>query len=182
MHTRYASCKNQPESASGSRSSRRRFSLSHCRHLGWPWRDDPPTAATRGLRRIRCVATMNVELVAPDRKIWSGEAEMVIARTTDGDIGILPGHEPTLGVLVESPVRIKRSGEDELVAAVHGGFLSVTRDSVSVLAEVVELRDEIDTGRARQALERSQGAEDDDDAKAAGRRAAARLRAAGENV
>jgi len=41
---------------------------------------------------------MNVELVAPDRKIWSGEAEMVIARTTDGDIGILPGHEPTLGV------------------------------------------------------------------------------------
>src|SRR3954470_21684727 len=88
------------------------LSLSHRRHLGWPWRDDPPTAATRGLRRIRCVATMNVELVAPDRKIWSGEAEMVIARTTDGDIGILPGHEPTLGVLVESPVRIKRTGED----------------------------------------------------------------------
>src|SRR3954452_2656473 len=146
-----------------------------------PWRCDPPTTRQRAVRRIRCVATMKVELVAPDRKIWSGEAEMVIARTTDGDIGILPGHEPTLGVLVESPVRIKRSGEDELVAAVHGGFLSVTRDSVSVLAEVVELRDEIDTGRARQALERSQGA-DDDDAKAAGRRAAARLRAAGENV
>src|SRR5437763_4051388 len=155
-------------------------------------RSGPTTTRNRSARpadpshgrvaRIRCVATMNVELVAPDRKIWSGEAEMVIARTTDGDIGILPGHEPTLGVLVESPVRIKRSGEDELVAAVHGGFLSVTRDSVSVLAEVVELRDEIDTGRARQALERSQGADDDDDAKAAGRRAAARLRAAGENV
>src|SRR4051812_50189919 len=105
---------------------------------------------------------MNVELVAPDRKIWSGEAEMVIARTTDGDIGILPGHEPTLGVLVESPVRIKRSGEDELVAAVHGGFLSVTRENVSVLAEVVELREEIDTGRARPAPERPPGPADHD--------------------
>ena len=124
---------------------------------------------------------MNVELVAPDRMVWSGEAEMVIARTTDGDIGILPGHEPTLGVLVESPVRIRRSGEDEIVAAVHGGFLSVTRESVSVLAEVVELREEIDTGRARQALERARGGEDDED-KSAARRAAARLRAAGENV
>src|SRR3954470_20347600 len=149
-----------------------------CRSRG----ERPAEACLQSIARIRCVATMNVELVAPDRMIWSGEAEMVIARTTDGDIGILPGHEPTLGVLVEHPVRIRRSGDDELVAAVHGGFLSVTRDSVSVLAEVVELADEIDTGRARQALERSRGADDDDDAKAAGRRAEARLRAAGENV
>ena len=124
---------------------------------------------------------MNVELVAPDRMVWSGEAEMVIARTTDGDIGILPGHEPTLGVLVPSPVRIRRDGQDELVAAVHGGFLSVTRDSVSVLAEVVELADDIDTSRARQALERARSS-DDDDAKTAERRAAARLRAVGETV
>jgi len=125
---------------------------------------------------------MNVELVAPDRMIWSGEAEMVIARTTDGDIGILPNHEPTLGVLVESPVRIRRTDDDELVAAVHGGFLAVTRDSVSVLAEVVELADEIDTGRARQALDRASGNDDDEEAKAATRRASARLRAAGEDV
>lgn len=124
---------------------------------------------------------MNVELVAPDRMIWSGEAEMVIARTTDGDIGILPGHEPTLGVLVPSPVRIRRDGQDELVAAVHGGFLSVTRDSVSVLAEVVELAEDIDTSRARQALDRARGS-DDEEAKAAERRAAARLRTVGETV
>jgi F-type H+-transporting ATPase subunit epsilon len=134
-----------------------------------------------GLVEFRSVATMNVELVAPDRMVWSGEAEMVIARTTDGDIGILPGHEPTLGVLVESPVRIKRGDENDLVAAVHGGFLSVTRDSVSVLAEIVELAEEIDTARARQALDRSRGS-DEDDAKAAERRAAARLRAVGETV
>jgi F-type H+-transporting ATPase subunit epsilon len=124
---------------------------------------------------------MNVELVAPDRKIWSGEAEMVIARTTEGDIGILPNHEPVLGVLVESPVRIKRSEGDELVAAVHGGFLSVTRDSVSILAEVVELAEEIDASRARQSLENAKSG-DDDEAKAATRRATARLRAAGESV
>jgi F-type H+-transporting ATPase subunit epsilon len=123
---------------------------------------------------------MNVELVAPARKIWSGEAEMVIARTTEGDIGILPGHEPVLGVLVESPVRIKHGEGQELVAAVHGGFLSVTRDSVSILAEVVELADEIDSARARQALEGASG--DDDESKAAARRATARLRAVGETV
>jgi F-type H+-transporting ATPase subunit epsilon len=123
---------------------------------------------------------MNVELVAPDRKIWSGEAEMVIARTTEGDIGILPNHEPVLGVLVESAVRIKRSDGDELVAAVHGGFLSVTRDSVSILAEVVELADEIDVARARQSLESASSGDDDD--KAAVRRATARLRARGESV
>jgi F-type H+-transporting ATPase subunit epsilon len=124
---------------------------------------------------------MNVELVAPDRKIWTGEAEMVIARTTEGDIGILPNHEPMLGVLVESPVRIKRTEGEEIVAAVHGGFLSVTRDNVSVLAEVVELAEEIDAGRARQALDNAKSGEDDED-KAAARRATARLRAVGETV
>src|SRR4051794_21223546 len=118
---------------------------------------------------------MDVELVAPDRKIWTGEAEMVIARTTEGDIGILPGHEPVLGVLVESPVRIKRGEQDELVAAVHGGFLSVTRDSVSILAETVELAEEIDADRARRALDSASGNDDEAESKAAVRRATARL-------
>src|SRR3954471_8939304 len=107
------------------------------RRPGGPWRRDPPTTREHAVRRIRCVATMNVELVAPDREIWSGEAEMVIARTTEGAIGILAGHEPLLAVLVESPVVIRRSADDELVAAVHGGFLSVSKEGVSVLAEMV---------------------------------------------
>jgi F-type H+-transporting ATPase subunit epsilon len=124
---------------------------------------------------------MDVQLVAPDRMIWSGEAEMVIARTVVGEIGILPRHIPLLGVLAEAPVRIKRSDEDELVAAVHGGFLSVGRDGVQVLAEVVELADEIDTARARHALERAKDGDDEESA-AAARRATARLRAAGETV
>jgi F-type H+-transporting ATPase subunit epsilon len=126
------------------------------------------------------MATMEVELVAPDRIVWSGEAEMVSARTTEGDIGILPNHEPMLGVLVEHPVKIKRTGEDELVAAVLGGFLSVTRDRVSILAESVELPDEIDASAARSELDGA--GSDDEEAKAAARRAAARLRAVGETV
>src|SRR5580693_10542598 len=104
---------------------------------------------------------MQVQLVAPDRMVWSGEAEIVIARTVDGELGILPRHAPLLGVLVEYPVTIRRSGEDALVAAVHGGFLSVSSDGVDVLAEVVELAEEIDVARARQALERSKDSEDE---------------------
>jgi F-type H+-transporting ATPase subunit epsilon len=122
---------------------------------------------------------MQVQLVAPDRMVWSGEAEIVIARTVDGEIGILPRHAALLGVLVEYPVTIRRSGEDALVAAVHGGFLSVSADGVDVLAEVVELADEIDVARAREALDRTKDSEDEAD-KAAARRATARLRAAGQ--
>jgi F-type H+-transporting ATPase subunit epsilon len=124
---------------------------------------------------------MQVQLVAPDRMVWSGEADIVLARTVDGELGILPRHSPLLGVLVEYPVTIRRSGEDDLVAAVHGGFLSVSKDGVDVLAEIVELADEIDVPRARQALERAQGGDDETD-KAAARRATARLRAAGQSV
>ena len=108
---------------------------------------------------------------------------MVIARTTEGEIGILPRHAPLLGELVSGPVRIHREGESDLVAAVHGGFLSVTDAGVSVLAESVELAEEIDVARARAALERARGAAaGDEQAAAAERRAVARLRATGEAV
>ena len=123
---------------------------------------------------------MRVELVAPDREVWAGDATMVIARTTEGDIGILPGHEAVLGLLVESPVTIHREGAPDLVAAVHGGFLSVTTAGVSVLAEMVELAEEIDADRARRALGRAHE-DDDPQAKAAARRATARLRVLGEH-
>ena len=124
-----------------------------------------------------------VELVAPDREVWAGEADMVIARTTEGDIGILPRHAPLLGELEPGPVRIRRPGQDELVAAVHGGFLSVTPSGVSILAESVEFAADIDANRAREALDRArQAGPDDEEAAAAGRRAAARLRTLGEPV
>jgi F-type H+-transporting ATPase subunit epsilon len=77
---------------------------------------------------------LTVELVAADRKVWSGEASRVIARTTDGDIGILPGHAPLLGVLVTGEVRIAGEGE-QVTAQVDGGFLSVDHDRVTIVAE-----------------------------------------------
>jgi F-type H+-transporting ATPase subunit epsilon len=85
---------------------------------------------------------MQVDLVAPDRMVWSGEAEFVRARTTDGEIGVLPRHIPLLGVLVEAPVTIRRAGEGDLVANVSGGFLSVSAEGVKILAETVELAGE----------------------------------------
>ncbi len=82
---------------------------------------------------------MRVAVVSPEREIWTGEAEMVIARTLDGEIGVLEGHIPLLGVLSDDgEVRIKASGGD-VTAKVSGGFLSVTKDGVSVLAERAEL-------------------------------------------
>jgi F-type H+-transporting ATPase subunit epsilon len=129
------------------------------------------------------VATLQVELVAVERKIWSGEASMVIARTTEGELGVLPGHAPLLGELAEGGVVTIRtdSGEDVIVAA-HGGFLSVTDRGVSILAENAEISTEIDVERAREALRRAEGAGDDPEALQAARRAQSRLRAAGESA
>jgi F-type H+-transporting ATPase subunit epsilon len=83
------------------------------------------------------VSQLQVELVAADRKVWEGEADMVIARTVDGDLGILPGHTPLLGVLVEGEVQIKAAGGTQ-VASIDSGFLSVDRDRVIILAEAVD--------------------------------------------
>ena len=122
---------------------------------------------------------LHVELVAVDRNVYSGEATMVIARTTEGEIGVLPGHTPLLGEIAEGGVvTIKESGGGEVVAAVHGGFLSVTDEGVTVLAEVAELASDIDVRRAQAALERARG--EDDEAGVA--RAQSRLRAAGQPV
>jgi F-type H+-transporting ATPase subunit epsilon len=79
---------------------------------------------------------LHVDLVSVEEKVWSGDAEMLIARTTEGELGVLPGHAPLLGQLAESSqVRIKRTGEDELSYDVAGGFLSVTTAGVTVLAD-----------------------------------------------
>ena len=123
------------------------------------------------------MATMRVGLVAPEREVWTGEAEIVVARTLDGDIGVLPGHAPLLGVLAEGGVvRIRPEGGDDIVAAVDGGFLSVSSDGVSVLGEFVQLADEIDTGAVRRELDRARSEEDEQAVK----RLEGRLRAAGE--
>jgi F-type H+-transporting ATPase subunit epsilon len=80
--------------------------------------------------------TLHVDLVAVEEKIWSGEAEMLVARTTEGELGVLPGHAPLLGQLAEpSQVRVKLADGEQLAYDVDGGFLSVTDEGVTVLAE-----------------------------------------------
>lgn len=83
------------------------------------------------------MSQLQVELVAADRKVWEGEADMVIARTVDGDLGVLPGHTPLLGVLVEGEVQIQTGGASH-TATIDGGFLSVDRDHVIIVAEAVD--------------------------------------------
>lgn len=128
------------------------------------------------------MATLQVELVAVEKMIWSGEASMVIARTTEGELGVLPGHAPLLGELAPGGVvRIRPESGDDLVVAAHGGFLSVTERGVSILAETAEISTDIDVERAREALRRAEQAGDDPEALAAARRAQSRLRAAGQD-
>ena len=121
---------------------------------------------------------LHVELVAADRTVWSGEAIMVIARTTEGDVGVLKNHAPLLSLLVDGVVDIQTADGDTLIAAVDAGFLSVANNRVSILSEHAELSHEIDVERARLELEQAEGADDEDGALAVVvRRAEARIRA-----
>jgi len=129
------------------------------------------------------MASLHVELVAVERMIWSGEATQVLTRTTEGELGILPGHISLLGQLADGGiVRIDEEDGEQLVVAVHGGFLSVTEKGVSILAELAEFADEIDVDRARRALDNADMASDDPDERQAALRATSRLRAAGQSV
>jgi F-type H+-transporting ATPase subunit epsilon len=126
------------------------------------------------------VAEMSVELVAVERQVWSGNASAVFAETTEGELGILPGHTPLLGELVEGGiVRVTTTEDETVTAAVFGGFLSVTGAKVTVLAEAAELADEIDAQAARDALAQADSEEDADSIRA---RATARLKAVGQSV
>ncbi|MFI7670103.1 F0F1 ATP synthase subunit epsilon [Nocardia sp. NPDC049526] len=99
------------------------------------------------------MAEMSVDLVAVERLLWSGQATFVSAQTTEGQIGIMAGHEPLLGQLVEGGiVSIVPTEGERITAAVHGGFFSVTATSVRVLAESAEFADEIDVEAARRVL------------------------------
>ncbi len=83
------------------------------------------------------MSPLQVELVAADRRVWTGEASMVRARSMDGELGILPGHTPLLGVLVSGDVVIHGDGGDQ-TATIDSGFLSVEHDRVTIVAETVQ--------------------------------------------
>ena len=83
--------------------------------------------------------TLRVELVAADRAVWAGEAKMVIAKTVEGEIGLLAGHEPLLAILSTGEVRITLTDGDKLTANAEDGFLSVEHDVVTIVARHAEL-------------------------------------------
>jgi F-type H+-transporting ATPase subunit epsilon len=128
-----------------------------------------------------------VEVVSPERILYSGEAEMVICRTVDGgDIAFLAEHAPFLGALEIGVVQLRTEGGNDRVAAVHGGFVEVRDNRVIILSDVAELPDQIDRGRAEKAkqdaermLSEAGGDEEAEaEARAALRRAEVRLEVA----
>jgi F-type H+-transporting ATPase subunit epsilon len=138
--------------------------------------------------------TLHAEVVIADRQLWSGEASMVIAKTLEGDIGILASHPPVLGILAEgSVVRIldpvtaagaMEAGE-EVTVAVSGGFLSVADDRVSILATDAQLGSDVDKAAARSELDTilsRAGSPSAADESGEAKYARAQLRAAGEQA
>ncbi len=120
---------------------------------------------------------LQVELVSPERILYSGEADMVVCRTVaGGEVAFLTGHAPFLAALETGVVRVKTGAGEDVAAAVHGGFVEVRDNRVIILSDVAELAKDIDVGRAERAKSEATG--DDDDAVAARARADARLNAA----
>ena len=127
--------------------------------------------------------SLRVALVVPDRELWSGEARTVVAKTLEGDIGVLTGHSPVFGILAEGSLVEILTEESSVKAAVSGGFLSVADDQVSILAAQAQLGVDVDTAEARRELdvalsEAAAGPEEPAEAKYA----RARLRAAGDQA
>ena len=130
--------------------------------------------------------TLQVQVVSPERILWSGEAERVVTRVEEGgDIAFLSGHTTYLGQLGSGVTEIAEVGGNVVKVAVHGGFVEVSDDRVSLLSDQAELADDVDVARARAARERAESqlrGGDDDEAAEAARRAEVRLRAAGDTT
>lgn len=98
--------------------------------------------------------TLTVELVTPEKVALTQSADFVALPAFEGEMGVLPGHEPFLVQLAAGEVRVRRAGETSSFA-VSGGFAEILKDKVSVFAETAEMASEIDAERARQDLERA---------------------------
>jgi F-type H+-transporting ATPase subunit epsilon len=102
--------------------------------------------------------TLHVALVQPEGELWSGEAELVIARTLDGEIGLLTGHAPVIGILADGStvtIRSQNPSDPDVYAAVMGGFLSMADDRVSILARLGQLGQDVDPAAAQAALDKA---------------------------
>lgn len=107
-------------------------------------------------------AALQIELVAADRVVWSGQASEVLARTVDGDLGVLSGHAPLLSLLVPGVVEITPLEGEVVRAAIDSGFLSVADNHVSILSEDAFLASEVDAAAVKSELEAAQSSEDAD--------------------
>ena len=169
----------RPRSRAGVLHVRRASRTSSARPRSWSGHD----GVVRGWH-----VTLRVMLVVPEGQVWAGNADRVIAKTLDGDIGVLTGHTPVLGILAPgSVVRILPEGTAAsgwVQAAVGGGFLSVADDQVSILAREAVLGADVDKSAARAGLDETRGAAggDQDEQSAQASYYAAQLRAAGEDA
>ena len=100
--------------------------------------------------------SFNLTIVEPDGVFYEGEVDMLEFNTTEGEIGVLPGHIPMTVIIKPGIMTIYETGKDEKKAAVHAGFAEILQDKVTILAEVVEWPEEIDAARAEAAYERAQ--------------------------
>ncbi|NLC98724.1 MAG: F0F1 ATP synthase subunit epsilon [Actinomycetales bacterium] len=105
--------------------------------------------------------TLHVSMVAADRVVWSGKAKEVMARTVEGDLGILSGHSPLMSLLIPGLVRIDSEDGETVRAVVGDGFISVANDQVSIISEDASLPTEIDAAQVRLDLETATANEDD---------------------
>lgn len=124
---------------------------------------------------------VEVQLVSPERILFSGEADMVVTRTMDGEVAFLAGHAPFIGALSEHVARLHLSDGSVQRVAVHGGFVEVSANRCTLLSDVAELPEQVDVARAREARERAEARlreGDDAEAEAALRRAMVRIEVA----
>lgn len=101
------------------------------------------------------LSKVKVSVVTPDGPVYNGEAEMVSVKGIGGELGILPNHIPFVTPLTINPIRLLNDGKTDLIA-VHGGFIEVRPDQITILAQAAELPSEIDVERARRAKERAE--------------------------
>jgi F-type H+-transporting ATPase subunit epsilon len=104
--------------------------------------------------------SFQVDIVTPEAVVWSGEAEMLLARTTEGDIGVLADHEPTMAAIATGAVTI-RHGSESTSAGIHGGFLQIYKNQVTLLTDSAKLADGGVEDARRAAAALSDGVEDE---------------------
>lgn len=102
------------------------------------------------------MSTFLLEIVTPERKVYAEQANMIIVKGVEGELGILPNHIPLVTPLRIAPITVKRQGSKDVVIAVNGGFMEVRKDKVVILAESAELPEQINVDRAKASKERAQ--------------------------